>query len=147
MGASRTISRAYKCALALSICVQLEMFMYFASIGCFLDEISKGLLGAKPQHRILFLVGYSITSASVVPWLYVVSNPILLRSLTLTHPPAYAGLVRRSPREQEDDVRVLRPEHLVFGSQRCHVLCRQCPLAGHTGRADSLTPRSRIPSG
>jgi hypothetical protein len=71
MGASRAISRAYKCALALSICVQLEVFVYISSVGIFLDEISKRLLGANPNSRILFIVGYSITSACVIPWLYV----------------------------------------------------------------------------
>lgn len=99
MGASRSISRAYKCALALSICVQLEMFFYFASIGVFLDEIRKRLLGADPEHRILFLVGYSITSACIVPWLYVVSNPMsLLRLTPLTHLPmqAWYGVRRES---------------------------------------------------
>ena len=127
MGASRTISRAYKCALALSICVQLEVFFYIASVGCFLDEFVKGLLGARPNNRTLFIVGYSVTSACVLPWVYVVRNPISF-TLTLSHPPAYADLVWHPPREQEDDVWVLRLEYLVFGYQRCYVLCKQYPL-------------------
>jgi len=99
MGASRTISRAYKCALALSICIQLEVFFYIASVGCFLDEIIKGLLGANPQQRVLFIVGYALTSACVIPWLYLVSNPITL-TLSVSHLPmqAWYGIRRESKR-------------------------------------------------
>lgn len=78
MGASRTIARAYKCALALGICIQLEFFFYIASVAYFLDQISKHLLGSNPESRTLLLVAYSISAACVVPWLYMVSNPIPL---------------------------------------------------------------------
>jgi hypothetical protein len=76
MGASRTIARAYKSALALGICIQLEIWFYVASVMCFLDQIAKGLLGSEPQNRTLILVGYSISTACVIPWLYMVGNLI-----------------------------------------------------------------------
>jgi hypothetical protein len=69
MGASRTIARAYKIALALAICVHLELFFYTAAVTCFLDQIAKGLLGSEPQHRTLLLVSYTITTVLAIPWL------------------------------------------------------------------------------
>lgn len=86
MGASRTIARAYKCALALSICIQLEIFLYIASVGCILDQITKNLLGARPSHRTVFLIGYTISTILVVPWLWLVSNPMPF-TFTVSHLP------------------------------------------------------------
>jgi hypothetical protein len=112
MGASRTIARAYKCALALSICIQLEIFFYIASVGSYIDEISKSILGANPHFRTMYLIGYTVTTICVIPWLSLVSDPV---SSTLTVSSAHAGLVRHPPGEQEDDVRFLLPGRLVFG--------------------------------
>lgn len=74
MGASRTIARAYKCALAIGICIQLELFFYTSSVIIFLDQINKKLVGSDPQQKTLLLVGYSISIVCVTPWLYTVSN-------------------------------------------------------------------------
>ena len=74
MGASRTIARAYKCTLAIGICIQLELFFYTSSVIIFLDQINKKLVGANPEQKTLLLVGYSISIACVTPWLYTVSN-------------------------------------------------------------------------
>lgn len=46
MGASIAIDRAYKIALALSIAIQLSVFFYVASVGIFLDMLSKHVMGA-----------------------------------------------------------------------------------------------------
>ncbi len=113
MGASRTIARAYKCALALGICIQLEIFFYTGSLIIFLDQINKSLVGANPDNKMLLLVGYSISTVCVAPWLYTVSNFNTIYIERLTSAPA--GLVRYSPREQEDDVWFLHPERLVLG--------------------------------
>src|SRR5258708_40089566 len=99
MGASRTIARAYKCALALLICIQLEIFCYVASVGMYLDEVGKGLLAAKPHYRKAHLAGYATSTILVVPWLYLVRNPISL-TLAVPHLPmqAWYGIRRESKR-------------------------------------------------
>lgn len=74
MGASRTIARAYKCALALGICIQLLLFFYTASVTIFLDQMNKNLVGSNPDHKTLLIVGYSISIVCVAPWLYTVSH-------------------------------------------------------------------------
>ena len=74
MGASRTIARAYKCALALGICIQLLLFFYTASVTIFLDQMNKNLVGSNPEHKTVLLVGYSISIVCVAPWLYTVSS-------------------------------------------------------------------------
>jgi hypothetical protein len=99
MGAGRTIARAYKCALALSICIQLEFFFYVASVGSYLDVINKNLLGAKPHFRTLYLVGLGASIVCVFPWLSLVSHPVSL-TLAISHVPtqAWYGIRRESKR-------------------------------------------------
>jgi len=71
MGASRSISRAYKVALVISVAIQLVCFFYTASTGIWLDMIFKEFIGARPDKKIAYIVVYILTSILVVPWLYL----------------------------------------------------------------------------
>lgn len=99
MGASKSIARAYKAALALSIGIQLSIFFYMSSVGLWIDEIRKELLGARPELKNFYLAWYIGVTVMTAPWLYLVcTHKFTKNSASYFAVQAWYGLRRESNR-------------------------------------------------
>lgn len=82
-GASLQVRTAWFTAQALYSVVQLTPFLFVASVGIWLDEITKHIMGARPALLPMCLVFYILSAVLVVPWLSLAILAILRESTRL----------------------------------------------------------------
>jgi hypothetical protein len=82
-GTSQKVQVAWMTAQALFAATQLAAFFFIASVGIWLDEITKHIMGARPALLPMCLAFYVISVILVVPWLSLASVAILRDSARL----------------------------------------------------------------